>query len=91
MNHSIKIKKISLSALFLAIGIIFPYFTMNMKVFGRTILPMHYPVILCGLICGDFYGMTIGLLLPILRYLIVGMPSIYPFIINVEKGITHAV
>lgn len=73
-----KIKKICISALFLAMGIVLPYFTMNMKIFGKTFLPMHYPVMLCGLLCGDIYGLVIGLLLPYIRYIIAGAPVIYP-------------
>lgn len=78
MKYNANIKKFCLSALFIAIGIVLPYFTMNIKVFGKMLLPMHYPVILCGLVCGEFYGLFIGLLLPLLRYLIVGAPVIYP-------------
>lgn len=72
------IKRFSLTALFMAIGIILPYFTMNIKTFGKMILPMHYPVMLCGIVCGPYHALFIGLLLPILRYFIAGAPSIYP-------------
>lgn len=39
---------------------------------------MHIPVLLCGLICGWQYGATVGFILPILRYVMFGMPPIYP-------------
>lgn len=77
-KYNANIKKICLTALFVAIGIVLPYFTMNIKAFGKMLLPMHYPVMLCGLICGESYGLFVGLLLPILRYFIVGTPIIYP-------------
>ena len=78
MEKNFKIRKFCLTALFIGVGIVLPYFTMNVKIFGKMLLPMHYPVILCGLICGEFYGLFTGLTLPIFRYFITGTPPIYP-------------
>lgn len=41
-------KNMVLSALFLAIGIILPFITMQIPRIGNMLLPMHIPVILCG-------------------------------------------
>lgn len=41
---------------------------------GSIFLPMHIPVLLCGLLCGWFYGLACGLLGPFLSSLITGMP-----------------
>ncbi len=71
-------KMLVLSAVFLAIGMILPLLTAQMKEIGDTLLPMHFPVLLCGLICGPWYGLTVGLLLPFLRSVSFGMPPIYP-------------
>jgi len=78
-----KIKKpkhinVVLSAMFLSIGFVLPIFTSQIKEIGDTLLPMHIPVMLCGLICGAKYGLFVGLLLPLLRSLVFGMPPIYP-------------
>lgn len=73
-----KIKKITLSALFIAIGLVLPLFTGQLKALGNAFLPMHLPVLLCGLIVGPMYGLIIGLILPILRHSIFGMPPLYP-------------
>lgn len=67
-----------LSALFLAIGLILPFFTGQIKEIGDSLLPMHLPVMLCGLICGWKYGGTVGLMLPFLRSLTFSMPPLYP-------------
>ncbi len=67
-----------LSALFLAIGLILPFFTGQIKEIGDSLLPMHLPVMLCGLICGWKYGGAVGLILPFLRSLTFGMPPLYP-------------
>ena len=72
------IRKIILSAVFLAIGIVLPLFTSQIKEIGDTLLPMHLPVMLCGFICGAPYGLLCGIIMPFLRALIFGMPPMYP-------------
>ena len=71
-------KKIILSAMFLAIGIVLPLFTSQIKEIGDTLLPMHLPVMLCGLICGGTYGLLCGFIMPFLRAITFGMPPLYP-------------
>ncbi|MBO5938334.1 MAG: ECF transporter S component [Clostridia bacterium] len=71
-------QKLVLSALFLSIGMVLPLLTGQIKEIGDSLLPMHLPVMLCGVICGGNYGLCIGLILPFLRSVIFGMPPIYP-------------
>lgn len=42
------------------------------------LLPMHIPVLLCGLICGWKYGLAVGAVLPLTRSLLFGIPTLYP-------------
>lgn len=72
------IKKLTLSAMFIAIGIVLPFFTGQIKEIGNMLLPMHIPVFLCGLICGWEYGGVIGFILPLMRSMMFGMPPIFP-------------
>ena len=72
------IYRLVLAALFLAIGIVLPFLTMQVKEIGSMLLPMHLPVFLCGLICGWKYGLAVGAILPIMRSLMFGMPMLYP-------------
>lgn len=72
------IKRLCLAAMFLAIGLVLPFFTGQIKEIGDSLLPMHLPVMLCGLICGWKYGGAVGLVLPFLRSLTFGMPPLYP-------------
>lgn len=74
----ISIKNMTLSALFLSIGFVLPLLTSQIKEIGDTLLPMHIPVMLCGLICGWNYGFAVGLILPFLRSVTFGMPPLYP-------------
>lgn len=75
---STKTKKLTLSALFLAIGMILPFFTGQVPQVGNMLLPMHFPVFLCGMICGAPYGLAVGFLLPVFRSFVFGMPMMYP-------------
>ncbi len=72
------VKKLALSAMFLALGLVLPLVTGNLQVIGSMLLPMHLPVLLCGLICGWKHGGVVGLVLPLLRCAIFGMPPLYP-------------
>lgn len=62
----------------LAVGMILPFFTGQIKEIGAMLLPMHLPVLLCGLICGWRYGAAVGFILPLLRSISFGMPTLYP-------------
>lgn len=72
------LKKLVLSAMFLAIGIILPFFTGQIPQVGKMLLPMHLPVFFCGLICGWQYGLAVGLVLPVMRSAMFTMPVMFP-------------
>lgn len=73
-----QIRSLVLAAMLLAVGLILPFFTGQIKEIGNMLLPMHLPVMLCGLICGWKYGAAVGFVLPLLRSVIFGMPALYP-------------
>jgi predicted membrane protein len=75
MNFSLK--KLIMSALCLALGLVLPSF-FHMFGAGTVFLPMHIPVLLCGLICGAPYGAAVGIVLPFISSAITGMPPIFP-------------
>ena len=71
-------KNMVLSAMFIALGIVLPFFTGQIQYIGNMLLPMHIPVFLCGLICSWQYGAAVGFILPLLRSLLFSMPPLYP-------------
>ena len=77
MKHN-ALKNLVLSALFMAIGLILPFFTGQIPAIGKMLLPMHIPVLLCGLICGWQYGLGVGFVLPLLRSLLFNFPAMFP-------------
>ena len=72
------IKNLTLSAMFLAIGLVLPMLTGQIQQIGNMLLPMHIPVFLCALICGWKYGLAVGTVLPLLRSVMFGMPVLFP-------------
>ena len=68
------IRKLVTAAMLMAVGIVLPFFTGQIPQVGNMLLPMHLPVIVCGLICGRQYGGIVGFMLPLLWYVLFGMP-----------------
>lgn len=76
--HNLKLNKLLLAAMFLSMGLVLPFFTGQIQYIGNMLLPMHLPVMFCGLICGWQYGLLVGLIMPLLRFSLFGMPLLYP-------------
>ncbi len=75
-DRSLRIRNLVLSAMFIAVGLILPFFTGQIPQIGRMLSPMHLPVLLCGLICGWPWGLAVGLILPLLRHFLFQMPML---------------
>ena len=67
-------KRLILSGLCIALGIVLPVAFHSVANAGSIFLPMHIPVLLCGLICGWPYGLACGVITPLLSSVITGMP-----------------
>ncbi len=74
----LRLKRTVVSALMLALGITLPFLTAAIPQFGRALLPMHLPILLCGFICGWEHGLCVGFICPLLRYLLLGAPVLFP-------------
>ncbi|MBO4913763.1 MAG: ECF transporter S component [Oscillospiraceae bacterium] len=73
-----KTQKMVYSALYLAIALALPFITGQIPEIGAMLSPMHIPVLLCGFVCGWQWGMAVGLIAPLLRSALFGMPTLYP-------------
>ncbi len=71
-------KQLVLAAFFLALGIILPFFTAQIGAIGSKLLPMHFPVLIAGFVCGGPLGFLVGFITPILRSVMFGMPPMFP-------------
>ena len=72
------VKTLVLAALFLALALVLPFLTGQIPEIGSMLCPMHIPALLCGYFCGWPWGLAVGLIAPILRSLLFGMPPMFP-------------
>ena len=77
-NKNVKLIKLTLSALFLALAYVMPFLTGQIPEVGAMLCPLHIPVLLCGFICGWQWGLVVGFAAPLLRSSILGMPPFFP-------------
>ena len=69
-------KNLVTSGMCVALAIVLPMAFHMIPDAGKVFLPMHIPVLLCGLICGWQYGGAVGFVLPLLRMSLFGMPPL---------------
>ena len=73
MNLS-SIKRLTLTALCIALCVVVPMAFHVIPNAGAVMLPMHIPVLLCGLVCGWQYGLLCGIMGPLVSSVLTGMP-----------------
>ena len=73
MNLS-PIKRLTLTALCIALCVVVPMAFHVIPNAGQVMLPMHIPVLLCGLVCGWQYGLICGVLGPLVSSVLTAMP-----------------
>ncbi len=78
-----RVRNLTLSAMFLGMGIALPFLTGQVPQIGSMLLPMHIPVFLCSLICPWQWGVSVAVVLPIFRSLVFGVPNMYPEAISI--------
>ena len=77
-TNTIRIQKLVLTALCLALCMVLPFLTGQIPEIGNMLCPMHIPVLLCGFICGPFWAAAMGAVAPLLRFALFGMPPLVP-------------
>ncbi len=75
MKH-LQIKKLVISAMMLALCLLLPFLTGQIREIGRMLAPMHLPVLICGYVCGPVWGFAVGLVAAPLRSMIFSMPAV---------------
>lgn len=78
MKKHIALVKMVLAALFLSLSLVLPFLTGQIPEIGAMLCPLHIPALLCGFICGWPWGLAVGLVSPLFRSLIFGMPPLFP-------------
>ena len=68
------VKKLTLASVCIALCVVLPIAFHSIPDGGSIFLPMHIPVLICGMLCGWPYGLVCGLMGPLLSSAITGMP-----------------
>lgn len=74
MNQMPIVKRSMITAVCIALCVVLPMAFHSIPNAGSVLLPMHIPVLLCGLLCGWPFGLLCGLGGPLLSSLLTGMP-----------------
>ena len=75
MRKNDTLYRMIVTAVLLALGLILPFLTGQLQAFGKLLSPLHIPVLICGMTCGWVWGGALGLVLPLLRMALFGMPA----------------
>lgn len=67
------VRKLTYSALFLALAMVLPFLTGQIPEIGSMLCPMHIPALLCGFMCGWPWGLAVGFISPFFLQLPVSM------------------
>ena len=78
MKHNIKLLKMVLAGLFLALAYVLPFLSGQIPEIGAMLCPMHIPILLCGFISGWHWGFVVGAAAPLLRAFTLFMPPLFP-------------
>ncbi len=76
MKNRNAIKNMTLTAVCIALCVVLPIAFHSIPNAGSVFLPMHIPVLICGMICGWPYGLLCGLMGPLLSSALTGMPPV---------------
>ena len=83
------ILKLTYAALCLALCMVLPFLTGQIPEIGSMLCPMHIPVLLAGFLCGPWWALAVGVIAPVLRFVLFSMPPIFPtgFAMCFELGV----
>jgi len=78
MSRRIPVRTLTATGLLLAVGLLLPlvFHSLFGAAGGKTFLPMHYAVLLGGLLLGPAAGTFLGIATPLLSTLMTGMPAV---------------
>ncbi len=78
MTRRFPVRTLTTAGLLLAVGLLLPmvFHSLFGAAGGRTLLPMHYAVLLGGLLLGPVAGAFLGITTPVLSTLMTGMPAV---------------
>lgn len=84
-----EIKKLTITGILMALSVVLSYVIHSIggMALGTMLLPLHFMILLIGLLCGLKYGIIAGILLPFINFMLTGRP---PFPTNLLMAIELA-
>ena len=76
------VARLVVAARCLALCLVLPFLTGQIREIGSMLCPMHLPVLLCGFLCGWPWGLAVGAVAPLLRSALFGMPPLFPIAVS---------
>ena len=76
------VARLVVAAMCLALCLVLPFLTGQIREIGSMLCPMHLPVLLCGFLCGWPWGLVVGAVAPLLRSALFGMPPLFPIAVS---------
>lgn len=83
------VQRLVMAGLCLALCLVLPFLTGQIPEIGSRLSPMHIPVLLCGFLCGWPWALILGVIAPLLRFVLFGLPPLFPTGVSmmVELGV----
>lgn len=79
MKKNVNIHEVTITALFIALGVTVPQaFHLFGMIGGQIFLPMHIPVLIGAAVLSPVYAVILGTMTPLMSSLLTGMPVLYP-------------
>ena len=76
------VARLVVAAMCLALCLVLPFLTGQIREIGSMLCPMHLPVLFCGFLCGWPWGLAVGAVAPLLRSALFGMPPMFPIAVS---------
>ena len=76
------VARLVVAAMCLALCLVLPFLTGQIREIGSMLCPMHLPVLLCGFLCGWPWGLAVGAVAPLLRSALFVMPPLFPIAVS---------
>jgi len=69
------VRRMVYAAVCLALCILLPFLVGQIPAIASKVSPMHIPVFLAGFLCGPWWACAVGVIAPLLRHALFGMPG----------------
>lgn len=76
ISRKTPVRRLTAAAVCLALCLVLPFLTGQIPQIGSALCPMHIPVLLAGFVCGPWWAAAVGVIAPLLRHVLFGMPPI---------------